>query len=68
MIAKITKIVVLNLIFLALLGVTGCNSGYSQHVNLDRAFIQSCDTKTIQSSFNTQGEIVTMTATCIKDR
>ena len=68
MIRKVIKIVVVNLIFLALLGVTGCNSGYNQHVNLDRAFIQTCDTATIVSNLNTVGAVVTLQATCIKDK
>lgn len=68
MIRKVIKIVVVNLIFLALLGVTGCSREYAQYHNLSSAFVRGCEYNTMQSSLSTQGDTITIHATCYKDR
>lgn len=56
------------LTILVVLGLAGCSYEYSQYHRLSQAFTTGCKYNTIQSSLNTEGDTLTIQATCTKDK
>lgn len=48
--------------------LAGCNPAYTAYSNMHSAFYAGCDSKTISSSINTEGDSITLKATCTKDK
>lgn len=53
---------------LVLLGLAGCSPQYRQYDLTHRAFVQGCSMPSIASELNTEGDTLTMHATCTRDK
>ena len=59
------KLLILILLALSLIG---CSPELTQYNSLSRAVIAGCETRTLKSTFIQEGDIITFTANCTKEK